>query len=709
MLKALRLDSTIGVTVVCGLLVLGLAACTNDDEETTGPVNTEVIVRDIAVTPSLLRVGNAAIVEVLVTDGLGVPLAEQTVRLSATPGSGGSFSGAFFNTNASGIAAATFTAGSAGTVTIRAWAATNPTSEKSTTVTIEENLTVDSTGIAMILTVTPSLLPADDQLTATVEAELTGQDGEPIDDGTVVKFAAGEKFNDVDGDGLWTENVDELVYDADDDGEWDANGTIDQVVYTEDGIATATYRPSNKPGHVHIKVTAGEPGSQISNDISIVLTGTDPVHTIALTPAWQRIQVRGTGGIEWARIVAELYDQHGNLMPEDVPVSFTITSGPGGGEDIDGDPVGPVEILTNSLGQATVTLNAGTLPGTVFLRARSSDVVSEATQVTIRSGPAAFISVGADTCNLPSWGYVGYSNRIIAAVRDIWGNEVADSTAVYFGTEQGLIEGAAETQIVPTVRGKAITYWNSGEPRNDPYVYYWAETAGGTVADTSVFIESGRAASGTFLQYPDSLYADGTSNGRVIIEVLDINGVYKVDGTPITVEAELGDIESGELHDGCYSSTYIGRYTSTTLDRDHSYSIPGDGIGAIDVISATVDGTAGFNGTTEVVLLTGPSYSENCTVLAPTNMRYGSSAAIEVIVRDRWENPLGGHAVAVSTDSEAGSISGSPQYTDAFGLASGFTFTATADRNVETAVITARDTDPNFGGMSVVVVITLQE
>jgi hypothetical protein len=153
----------------------------------------------------------------------------------------------------------------------------------------------------------------------------------------------------------------------------------------------------------------------------------------------------------------------------------------------------------------------------------------------------------------------------------------------------------------------------------------------------------------------------------------------------------------------------LDRYVAPTLDRDHSYSIPGDGIGAIDVITAIVDGTAGFTGTTEVVLQTGPSYSENCTVLAPTNIRYGSSAPIEVIVRDRWENPLGGHEIVVSTDSEAGSISNSSQYTDAFGLASGFTFTATTDRAVETAVITATDADPNFGGMSVVVVITLQE
>ncbi|GAB4324244.1 MAG: hypothetical protein Kow0074_17050 [Candidatus Zixiibacteriota bacterium] len=691
-------------------VAVGIGGCDTADETTAGPADREVRLRDIGVTPMILTVGEVAIVEALVTDADGNGLSGELVRFSVTPVAGGSFDASFYQTGPLGIAVAAFTAARAGEFTITAQAVANPTSQKTATVTIEEPETTGPSGITMSLTADPSLMPAGESSTSTITVEITDAADAPIEDGTIVKFVAGEKFEDVDGDGLWTDNVDQLIDDVDGDGEWDANGTFDDpVTATVNGMATATYTASNRPGHVHVKVTAGEPGSATSGDVSIILTPADPVHTIALTPEWQRIQVRGTGGVEWAQVTAQLYDQHGNAVVEGVPVAFSITNGPGGGENLNGDAAGPVSVLTNSLGQATVTFNAGTIPGTAFIRARVGTVMSEATQITIRSGPAAFIAVGADSCNIGSWEYVNWKNTIAAVAYDIWGNEVPDSTAIWFGCEQGLIEGAAETQVAFSERGEAHTVWHSAFPKDDPYVFFWAQTAGGTVADTSFFIESGPSESGTFLQYPDTLFADGVSNGRVTIEVLDVNGVFMVNGKPITVEAELGTIESGLLADGCHSSTYIGRYFAPTLDRDHVYTVPGDGIGAIDVISAYVDGTAGFYGEVVVVLRTGPSFSETCEILAPTSMRYGSTIPVEVLVRDRWENPLGGHQIQVSADPAAGTISGSPQITDAFGLASGFTFTATTNVDVKTAMITATDVDPNYGGMSVVTVISLQE
>ena len=119
---------------------------------------------------------------------------------------------------------------------------------------------------------------------------------------------------------------------------------------------------------------------------------------------------RGTGGIEYVKIRAEAFDAYGHLAPEGLPIDFNITAGPGGGEALNGDPIGPVTLLTNSLGKVYVTLNAGTISGTVRVRARAGAVVSTATQVTIRSGPAAFISLGADDCNTPSWEVVNFNN-----------------------------------------------------------------------------------------------------------------------------------------------------------------------------------------------------------------------------------------------------------------------------------------------------------
>jgi hypothetical protein len=453
----------------------------------------------------------------------------------------------------------------------------------------------------------------------------------------------------------------------------------------------------------------GEPGSQVSGEISLSLTSNDSVYSINLTPDWQQIQVRGTGGIEWVNLIATAFDAHGNPAPEGLAVDFNITAGPGGGEAINGDPVGPVTVHTNSLGQTGVTLNAGTIPGTVRIRARAGTVVSAATQVTIRSGPPAFISLGAIECNVPSWEIVNASNKIVAVVSDQWGNEVPDSTSVHFGTEQGMIEGAAQTQVVVTYRGVAETFWHSGLPKNDGYVFYWCETSGGTVADTSAFIESGPAAYGSFLSWPDTLPANNSAHGEVVIQVLDGNGVFVRDNYPIDVKTDHGVIGSGVVNDGCHTSVYISDYYAAVLDQDFSYSVPDNGVGAVATISARAGGIGGFNGTAKVVLTTGRAYSKNSAIDMQTTMTYGSTGPIEVTIKDRNGNPLGGHLIQVTGDGIGGTVTGSPQYTNEYGVASGFTFAATTDATITTAYVTVSDLDPKYGGITLSAKIALQK
>ena len=689
------------MSLASGLLLLGIGAC-------SGPVSTDnaVVVRSITVTPSLLQEGEVAVVEVLVTNGSGSPLADKTVYLAADPNTGGAFSGSTVTTDADGLATVTFTATNSGTVTISARAEGNPVAMNAS-VTIERNVATNDNG-QIVLTIAPSLMQADGRSTASVLARVSDKAGNAVPDSTVMRFTAGEKFVDVNGDGIWTQNVDSLVYDADGNDRWDPIGTIDPVVYTRNGQGTATYIAGSTSGLVYIKATVGDPGHQVSNDISLSLTSNDSVYSINLTPDWQRIQVRGTGGIEWVNLVATAFDAHGNPAPEGLGIDFNITAGPGGGEAINGDPVGPVTVHTNSLGQAGVTLNSGTIPGTARIRARAGTVVSTATQVTIVSGPPAFLSLGAIECNVPSWEIVNASNKIVAVVADQWGNEVPDSTAVHFGTEQGLIEGAAATQAIMTYRGVAETFWHSGHPKNDGYVYYWCETSGRTVVDTSAFIESGPAASGTFLTWPDTLPANNSAHGEVIIEVLDVNGVFVRANYPIDVNADHGTIGSGVVNDGCHTSVYISEYYAEVLDQDYHYTVPDDGIGAIATIRTRAGGIGGFNGTAEVVLTTGRAYAKNSAIDMQTTLTYGTSTPIEISIKDRNGNPLGGHLIQVTGDGTGGTVTGSPQYTNEYGVASGFTFTATNNGAITAAYMTVTDLDPKYGGITMSGKISLE-
>jgi len=696
------------MSLLGGLVLLGIGACS----KSTDP-DPAIVVRSVAVTPSVLQEGEVAIVEVLVTDDSGSPLADKTVHLAADPNARGAFSSSEARTAGNGVATVTFTAIHSGSVTISARAESNQKSV-SAIVTIEKNVATNTNG-QIVLTITPSQLPADGRSTASVVAVVSDRAGNPVADSTPVRVTAGEKFTDVNGDGIWTEHIDSLVYDADADGQWDPIGVIQPTserplsFYTKNGRVTATFTAGSTPGLAYFKVTAGPVGHQVSDDIELSLISNDSVSSINLTPDWQRIQVRATGGIEWVNILASAFDAHGNPVPEGQNIDFHITAGPGGGEAINGDPVGPVSVRTNSLGQASVTLNAGTIPGTVFIRARASTVVSTATQVTIRSGPPAYISVGAADCNVPSWEVVNYLNPITAVVHDQWGNEVPDSTAIWFGCEQGLIEGAAETQIAFSFRGVAQTVWHSGEPKNDAHVFYWCETSGGTVVDTSFFLESGPAASGTFLQWPDTLPATNTAHGEVIIEVLDLNGVYVHDNYPIDLTSDLGTIGSGVLTDGCHSSVYIGEYYAQVLAQDYSYTIPDDGVGVIATIRARAGGIGGFNGAATIVLTTGRAYTKNSTIDMQTTLSYGTSTPVEVSIKDRNGNPLGGHLIEIACDASSGFVTGSPQHTNEYGVASGSTFTATSNVSVTAAYLTVNDLDSKYGGISLSSKITLEK
>jgi hypothetical protein len=686
----------------CGLLLLGISAC-------SGPTETDsaVMVKKVTVTPAVLNPGETAVVEVSVANGAGDPVADKTVYLVAEPNTGGSFTAGAVQTNEQGIATVIFTATQTGTVRISARVEGGSGS-------VAKDVTVEagggSTGDGLIvLTITPTLMQADGASSATVTATVIDRLGNPVPDSTVVRFAAGEKFFDADGDGYWTGNVDSLIYDTDADDMWDPIGSIEASAPTSLGRAVTTYTAGRTTGVVYIKATAGLPGSEYAAEVSLSLTSNEPIHSISLTPEWQQVQVKGTGGIEWARIKAETFDSYGNPVPEGRDIEFLITAGPGGGEAINGDPVGPVAVTTDALGQAVVTFNAGNTSGTARIVARAASVVSGATQITIRSGPPAFISAGAADCNVPSWERVNELNKIVALVVDQWGNEVPDSTAVWFGTEQGLIEGASITSPVLTFRGTAETYWHSGAPKNDGVVFYWAQTAGGTVADTSAFFESGPAASGAFLQAPDTLLADNKSKGEVVIEVLDVNGVFMDTDTPIEVEADIGQISNGLVNDGCHSSIYVDDYVAGTLDRDYIVTTPDNGLGAIATITARCGGVYGFNDHAHVVLKTGRAYSKMSVIDMQRSLTYGSSTPIEVTIKDRWGNPLGGHLITITDDGVGGAVIGSPQYTNEYGVASGFEFTATNNTSITSAFITMTDLDPNFGGIAISVKIALEE
>ena len=665
------------------LMMMGCSEKSTKDDETV------VLIKSLSIAPSdEIQKGQTGVVNVVVEDDADRPISGVQVSFSVTPATVGFCTPSVDTTDANGSAASIFTPTDFGTATIQV----NAAGVASQTIQVEV-VTSGGTIQPLDIELTPAWLPADGISTSTVKVTVTDTTGTLAKDGTIVKFSAGEKFDDVNGDGYFTEGIDELKFDVNQDYRWNSIGFIPSYALTQDGEVTVTYTAGLRTGTAYVKVTSEPDGQLLQEDAGLLLVPTDTVAYIVLMPDDPKIQVRGTGVIEATQVRAICYDDNGNRAGGDFQAKFLVTNGPDGGESLNGEAQDSVTVTTDSYGEATVTLSSGTKSGPVRLIAKVGAVLSASSIVTICAGPPTDISLGVLPCNIRGWDKDCVEAVICACVVDMNGNPAPDSTSVHFGTEEGMVHCCDKT-----AQGCAYTIYLSGDPRNDGLAHIWAETwgANGVVADTTVLTVSGPPASVGFLNYPLSLLADGVSKGDVMVEVLDVNGNFVVGQTPVTMKTTFGSVLSGATSDGCYASLYETELLSQVLQQDYSVPNPilDDGIGAVNVLTAK----SGFVSTSvNVNFLTGTTYSKNCEIDVEATIPPGFTVPVVVIIKDRYGNPLGGHhIVADQTNTFGGTITGDA-YTNEFGEATGFTFAATTEPGVEKGIISVCDLDPRGG------------
>ena len=667
----------VSVALICLMMSCGERSTKSEGEST--------VIMSLVIVPSAVQEGQSAVVDLVVEDDAGRLLSGVEVSFSVSPSNIGHCSPAVDTTDANGSVGTVFTATSPGTGTIRA----SIEGVASKTVQVEVVTAAGSTK-PLTIEIRPDVLPADGISTSQIKVTVRDTSGNPARDSTVVKFTAGEKFEDVDEDGYFTEGVDELKYDVNQDGRWNPIGFIPSYALTENGEVEVNYVAGLRTGTAYIKVTSEPGGNLFQEDVSLLLVPADSVAYIVLMPDDPKIQVPGTGGVEATQIRAVCYDHYGNRVGEGFPVEFYLISGPGGGESLNGVVSDSITIKTSSYGEATVTLLSGIKSGTVRLRVKVGTVLSFSTIVTICAGPPVDISLSPYSCNIPGCQEDCVEDSICACVVDRYGNPVPDSTSVYFGTEEGMVHCCDKTK-----QGCAYSLYISGDPRNDCIALVWAETRGedGIISDTCTIILSGDPTSVTFLDYPRTIFADGISEGHVLIEVLDENDYFVVDSTPVKMHSVFGSVASGVTKDGCDASLFQTYLISEVLTQDYSmkYTDRDDSVGVVSLLTAK----CGVESTTVgVTFLTGNTYSYNCdisVVIVPV----GATVPVVVFVKDAYGNPLGGHhIVADQAHSWRGTITGSA-YTDEYGQAVGFFFAA--DKTPGTGVIAFYDQDPTGG------------
>jgi hypothetical protein len=666
--------------VVISMIMIGCS------EKSTKDSQTVLIIKSLSIAPSNeIQKSQSGVVSVEVEDDADRPVSGVQVSFSVTPATIGYCTPSVDTTDASGSAASIFTPTDFGTATIQV----NIAGTESKTIQIKV-VTTGGSIKPLDIEISPAWLPADGISTSTVKVTVSDTTGDLAEDGTIVKFAVGEKFDDADGDGYFTEGIDAVTYDINQDGRWNPIGFVPSYALTVNGQVQVSYIAGLRTGTAYLKVTSAPGGNLSQEDVGFLLVPTNTVAYIVLMPDNGKIQVRGTGGMEATQIRAVCYDDNGNRAGADWPVEFYVINGPGGGESLNGVSEDSITINTNSYGEAAITLSSGTKSGPVRLRAKVGAVLSTSSIVTICAGPPTDISLGVTPCNIRGWDKVCVEASICACVVDVYGNPVPDSTSVYFGTEEGMVHCCDKTKT-----GCAYTTYLSGDPKNDGLARIWAETWGDGVmiADTSILIVSGPPASVNFLSYPQELLADGVSKGDVVIRVLDVNDNFVLEQTPVEMKTQFGSVSSGVTADGCHESLFETEFTSDVLPQDYSmkYATLDDSVGVINVLTAK----SGFvSSSVYITFITGNTYSKNCDIDMETTVPHGSTVPVVVIIRDRYGNPLGGHrVVADQTNTSGGTVTGEA-YTNSYGEATGFVFTATTNPALESGVVAFCDEDP---------------
>ncbi len=704
-LRKSMLFKTVTTTMIVLMAGLFFGCSSKNTEENVADTSTLTL----SVSPTVVTKGKVSVIEATVTSG-GTPMPDQSVSFSISPVGAGSFTPSDTITDADGVAATIFTALTSGSATITASVAGGVIT-KTAGITVSE-VSQEGTG-NITLSVTPSLILANGSDTSRITIAVADLAGSPAPESTLIRLTAGEKFVDIDGNGYWSSGIDSLVYDANANGSWDAIGNIPANAYTigVNGLATVNFLAGNDATTVYIRASVDDNGITGYAETTVQQNPDATVNSIYMASDSLSLAVKGTGGSETGLLRATCFDANGNTVPEGLQVTFTITAGPNAGEHLGTGGTGdPYYALTNGQGIATAPFHSGIVSGTVRIRANVDTVLSEATQVLIHAGPPANIYVGAlddeDGCNVAYWAIVGGEVEVLAIVNDIHGNPVADSTVVYFWTDEGTVRAYEERTFDGSGRAQSLWFSGSIPGIDDGRVWIFAETAGGTVLDSTMFFNSHYAATIIVSHYvdpnfvpglPASIRADG-SKDLIKVEAYDFNGNPVASGTGLEMLSNHIQIPTtGQFEDGCNSASDQFEILVNPLLEDHSTTgLNDDGIGANGWIIFT-SGPTTVSAYTAIT--TGASYRGQCTfTIQGTVSPLEEVRDISVIIKDRYGNPLGDHTLVMTASDGTITPGTGTQETNSFGEAAGFIWTAPNSAG-SSATITISDTDPLGNGV----------
>jgi hypothetical protein len=328
----------------------------------------------------------------------------------------------YFGTNSGTIPASAVTnASGVATVNLQASTQTGVANVNATygaTLTAQTNVTfAASTPTTLSLTATPTILFADNSSSSTLTANVTDQNGNPVPNGTQVRFSIPPQ-----------------------------SGTLENLRTTIGGVASNTLVSSTTPDTFFVAAWS-EQNPSVRDSVQIIYRVGDPAHVIMTA----NVDSLRADGIATDSITARVTDAVGHALPN-VEVQFTTTIGNITASRVtDAQGNARVPFSSSQTGTAIVTATAGVATGTYTLYLLPGNPNS--IQLTFNPGSVGVRGSGRNETLL-----------VTATVRDANNNPVIDGTQVYFNINNSPGGGdfLSSTGAIPTINGAATVAYNSG-------------------------------------------------------------------------------------------------------------------------------------------------------------------------------------------------------------------------------------------------------
>lgn len=210
------------------------------------------------------------------------------------------------------------------------------------------------------------------------------------------------------------------------------------------GMASTTYAAiAPECFGTNVVITASVPGAaSISGQIPIAAAQVANIQFVSSAP--QVIYLAGSTGATQAVVTFKVIDSNGNAVQNQGVVLSLVNAAPGVSLGVSGN-VSPVTATTNSAGQVSAAVFAGTIPTSVQVRAlipSNPNIPATLSNVlTVASGRAVqkATSVAVGQFAIEGFNVDGISTPVTVSLADRQGNPVPDGTQINLTSESGLL------------------------------------------------------------------------------------------------------------------------------------------------------------------------------------------------------------------------------------------------------------------------------